>query len=116
MPVDLWKRYQQYLCSAPSLGLSLDISRMNFEDSFLHSIEPKLQEGYAAMQDLEKGAIANRDENRMVGHYWLRAPDLAPRPELQDEIRNSLRAIHDFVSKVHSEDRFTDLLCIGIGG
>ena len=28
--------------------------------------------------DLEKGAIANPDENRMVGHYWLRAPERAP--------------------------------------
>ena len=28
---------------------------------------------------LEKGAIANADEKRMVGHYWLRAPELAPR-------------------------------------
>ena len=27
---------------------------------------------------IEGGAIANLDEDRMVGHYWLRAPDLAP--------------------------------------
>ena len=90
-PVDLWKRYQQYLCTAPSLGLSLDISRMNFDEGFLESLEPRLQSAYNEMQELEHGAIANADENRMVGHYWLRAPELAPRPELQKEIRDSLR-------------------------
>ncbi|MDZ4798745.1 MAG: hypothetical protein SGI92_11325, partial [Bryobacteraceae bacterium] len=68
--VDLWNRYQQYLCNAPSLGLSLDISRMSFDDTFLPSLEPKLQAAYAAMAELERGAIANPDENRMVGHYW----------------------------------------------
>ncbi len=115
-PVDLWKRYQQYLCTAPSLGLSLDISRVNFDERFLESLEPRLQSAYNEMQELEHGAIANADENRMVGHYWLRAPELAPRPEFQKEIRDSLSAIHSFVDKVHSEGRFTDILCIGIGG
>ena len=37
---------------------------------------------YADMDALEKGAIANPDEKRMVGHYWLRAPELAPTPEI----------------------------------
>ena len=33
------------------------------------------------MDALEKGAIANPDEDRMVGHYWLRAaPHMAPTP------------------------------------
>jgi len=31
------------------------------------------------MEALEGGAIANPDEGRMVGHYWLRAPERAPR-------------------------------------
>ena len=31
----LWKRYQEYLCRVPELGLTLDISRMRFEDGFL---------------------------------------------------------------------------------
>ena len=35
-----------------------------------------MQKAYAAMDALEKGAIANPDEKRMVGHYWLRAPEL----------------------------------------
>ncbi|MBC7927466.1 MAG: glucose-6-phosphate isomerase [Bryobacteraceae bacterium] len=114
--LELWNRYGQYLCKAPSIGLTLDISRMHFDDKFLDGLEPKLQLAYTGMAELEKGAIANPDENRMVGHYWLRAPELAPTPELQNEVRSSLKAIHDFVAKVHAEGKFTDILCIGIGG
>lgn len=115
-PVELWKRYQHYLCAVPSLGLTLDISRMHFEDSFLPSLEPRLQQAFAAMEELERGAIANRDEGRMVGHYWLRAAEMAPVPEIRDSITRSLSAIRSFVDNVHAESRFTDVLCIGIGG
>ena len=31
----LWKRFQQHWCQVPDLGLTLDISRMRFEDGFL---------------------------------------------------------------------------------
>ena len=78
MSQELWQRYQQHLYLNEALELSLDISRMNFGDGFFASLEPKLQKAYDAMAELEKGAIANPDENRMVGHYWLRAPQLAP--------------------------------------
>jgi glucose-6-phosphate isomerase len=113
--VDLWNRYRKYLCTAPSLGLSLDISRMSFAEGFLPSLEPKLQAAYDAMAELEKGAIANLDEKRMVGHYWLRAPELAPAQE-QASIRDGVAAVHEFAAKVHAEGKFTDVLCIGIGG
>ena len=33
------------------------------------------------VEGLERGAEANVDERRMVGHYWLRAPEL-DRPEV----------------------------------
>jgi hypothetical protein len=33
MPV-LWKRFQQYLYMVPEFGLTLDISRIRFEDGF----------------------------------------------------------------------------------
>jgi hypothetical protein len=50
------------------------------------------------MAALEGGAIANPDENRMVGHYWLRDPDLAP-AELKSEIVTTLNDIEAFVSR-----------------
>ena len=87
---NLWKRYQQYLCQVPSLGLTLDVSRMRFEDGFLERMAAPMQRAFEAMDALERGAIANPDENRMVGHYWLRAPDLAPSPAIAAEIRSTL--------------------------
>ena len=74
------------------------------------------------MVSLEKGAIANPDEGRMVGHYWLRAPELAPTKEISKEITDTLAAIKDFAGRVHSgaivgsKGKFTQLLVIGIGG
>lgn len=119
----LWERYKKYLCECPSIGMALDISRMNFADDYLARMEPKIHLAYAAMDALEAGAIANPDENRMVGHYWLRTPGLAPSQEIRQGIEDNLRAIKDFTFTVHAgkifprkRARFTHLLCIGIGG
>ena len=119
----LWNRYQQYLCDCPSIGLSLDISRMRFSADFLTVMEPAIQNAYTAMESLESGGIANPDENRMVGHYWLRSPLLAPSEDIQKDIISTIQSIHDFTFSVHTgkinprkRARFTRYLCIGIGG
>ncbi len=96
-----WKRYCEYLCHVSETGLSLDISRMNFDKDFLERMEPEMQKAFAAMQKLEKGAIANTDEGRMAGHYWLRAPELAPTPEISTEIEFTVRAVKEFAMDVH---------------
>ena len=120
---DLWKRYRQYACGVGSVGLTLDISRVNFGDDFLSRSAADLARAYAAMDALERGAIANPDENRMVGHYWLRAPERAPTPEIAREIRDTLAAVKAFASAVHdgttrppTAPKFTRVLSIGIGG
>src|SRR5438552_4301999 len=118
----LWLRFQRYYSQFPSLGLALDLSRMNFPDDFFPSMEARLQRAFAAMAELEKGAIANPDENRMVGHYWLRNPALAPTPAISKEIENTIAAIKTFAAEVHtgtlrtSTGIFKRLLVIGIGG
>jgi len=38
----------------------------------------------------------------MVGHYWLRDPDLAPTPELTRDIVQTLEQIEAFTRKVHT--------------
>ncbi len=117
-----WTRFKQHCHHYPALGLSLDLSCMPFPDSFLPSMEPKFAEAFAAMAALEKGAIANPDENRMVGHYWLRAPQLAPTPEITAAITSTLAAIRTFAARVHKGEiagpagKFSELLVIGIGG
>jgi glucose-6-phosphate isomerase len=120
---ELWDRFKKYLCRVDSVGLSLDISRMTFDDAYLARMEPLIQKAFTAMDALEKGAIANPDENRMVGHYWLRDPRLAPRPELRKEIEDGLAQIKSFAADIHAgvikpagAARFTHILSIGIGG
>src|SRR4051812_32334811 len=113
----LWNRYKTYLCRVPSADLGLDISRMSFDDGFFARMAPAMEKAYAAMDALEKGAIANPDEDRMVGHYWLRAPELAPDPAIAAEIRDTLAAVKAFAAKVHAGEvkpekagKFTQLL------
>jgi glucose-6-phosphate isomerase len=120
---DIWNRYRQYLCRVDSLDLTLDISRMHFDESFLASMESAVRLAFTEMDALEKGAIANPDEKRMVGHYWLRAPQLAPAKEIANEISSTVESIKKFAADVHagkikppSGPRFTQVLSIGIGG
>lgn len=120
---DLWKRYQRHLCRVDSIGLSLDISRMMFDDGFIASMKPRMREALAAMDALEGGALANLGENRMVGHYWLRAPQRAPDQAITSEIQQSLetvrkltREVHDGVVKPERGEGFFIVLLIGIGG
>jgi glucose-6-phosphate isomerase len=119
----LWQRYQDWLYYHRELGIYLDVSRMGFDDAFVDRLTPHFDRAFKAMADLEAGAIANPDENRMVGHYWLRNSDLAPTPQLKADIDNTLAAIVDFAQKVHSgavrppsASRFTHILSLGIGG
>jgi glucose-6-phosphate isomerase len=120
---ELWERYQRYLCVVPSVGFSLDVSRMQFPADFLDRMRPRMEEAFTEMEALEKGAIANPDEKRKVGHYWLRAPELAPDAGLKKEITDTVAAIHAFARDVHAgtvkpqkAQRFTHLLVVGIGG
>jgi len=99
---ELWKRYRQYFCRVESLDLSLDISRMHFDEAFLASMEPAMQKAFEDMDALESGAIANPDEKRMVGHYWLRAPQLAPTKEIAMEITGTVESIQKFAAGVQA--------------
>jgi len=119
----LWQRYQDWLYYHEGLEFYLDVSRMRFDDAFVEAMRPKVEKAFKEMDALEKGAIANPDENRMVGHYWLRDSDLAPTTELRQEIIKTLEEIESFTEKVHSgaihpsgTSKFTDVISIGIGG
>jgi glucose-6-phosphate isomerase len=117
-----WSRFKSHFYHHADLGLSLDVSRIPFPDEFLATMAPRMEQAFADMAALEKGAIANPDEQRMVGHYWLRTPQLAPTPELTNAITSTLAVIKDFAAQVHSgavagpKGKFKNLLVIGIGG
>jgi glucose-6-phosphate isomerase len=119
----LWQRFQKYFLRYDDLDFSLDISRMRFPDDFFEKMQSSVEKAFAAMRDLEAGGIANPDEKRMVGHYWLRNPRLAPNAQLRSDIQDTNAQIKKFASDVHSGkivadkgQRFAHVLLIGIGG
>jgi glucose-6-phosphate isomerase len=119
----LWQRFQRYFLYYRDLDFSLDISRMKFPEDFFERMQPKIEKAFAAMRELEAGAIANPTEKRMVGHYWLRNPALAPTAEIRKEIEGTIKRIKKFAEDVHAGKitaekgkRFRHVLLIGIGG
>jgi glucose-6-phosphate isomerase len=117
-----WQTYDSSLLRYPQLGFSLDLSLMDIEPDFVTRMAPKIGKAFADIAALEGGAIANPDEGRMVGHYWLRNADLAPTPELKKAITKPLADLKAFAAKIHSGEvkapngNFQQLLLIGIGG
>ena len=119
----LYARYHKHLWDSAKLGIAIDISRMPFKERMWNLMEPAMQRAFDAMARLEAGEIANPDEDRMVGHYWLRAPQLAPTDALGGEITKTIDAVTTFARDIHTRTikpqkgaRFTDILHIGIGG
>ncbi|MCJ7557255.1 MAG: glucose-6-phosphate isomerase [Gammaproteobacteria bacterium] len=118
-----WQSFSERLYRFPVLGVSLDLSRMDMDDSWLLSMQPSVALALTEMTELERGGIANIDERRMVGHYWLRAPDTAPDPALGQVIRRDLGRVLESASQILAGDRrgssgkpFTRVLLVGIGG
>ncbi len=103
--------------------LYLDAQRMDLPTDWTQKYGPGLQAAHTAMMQLEAGAIANPDEGRMVGHYWLRAPELAPTAELRSQITDCVAQIQTFAAQVHSGQlvgssgaKLQNVLVVGIGG
>jgi len=109
--------------SAPEMKLMLDYGDMGMSEAFLKGNEALALKALKDMESLEAGAIANPSENRMVGHYWLRAPQFAPSQEIRREIEACTASVKAFTAKVHSgeirpkgAERFTGAVICGIGG
>lgn len=119
----LWQRYYKNLKTYPELSFSLDISRMRFPDDFFDKMKSLAEKAIADMKKLEAGAIANPDEKRMVGHYWLRDSKLSPNTEIANAIENENVKIKDFAKKIHTaaiksqnNSLFENIIIVGIGG
>jgi glucose-6-phosphate isomerase len=118
-----WERYQRELYEDEDLGFMIDTSRMDIDPAWRKGMEPALAGAFEAMEALEAGAIANPDEGRMVGHYWLRNAALAPSPELRAAIEGTVARVEAFAREVHEGvvappggGRYTTVLVVGIGG
>ncbi|MBL8900656.1 MAG: glucose-6-phosphate isomerase [Planctomycetes bacterium] len=121
-PSSTWNRFQSLLVTCPTLGLALDVSRMRFETSWLETMAGPITRAFDALDALEGGAIANPDEGRQVGHYWLRNPERAPE-KARAAIEAAHQAVSTFARKVHRGEirgergeAFRDLVLVGIGG
>ena len=122
-PQGQWQRFCSLLWHSEAMGFWLDVSRMGVDAAQLEDLRPRFTAAFEAMAALEAGAIANADENRQVGHYWLRAPQLAPDASSGAHIQAEVDRIESFGRDVLrgavgpvSGQRFTDVLWIGIGG
>jgi glucose-6-phosphate isomerase len=122
-PSSQWQRFCSLLWHNETLGFWLDVSRMGLDEASLSALRPRFQTAFKAMAALEAGAIANPDEQRQVGHYWLRTPELAPDSDSAAHIKAEIDRIEAFGVDVLTGalapapgERFTDVLWIGIGG
>ncbi len=118
-----WQRFSELLWYSQELGMWLDISRMKITSADLKDLDQPFKKAFKAIHELESGFIANKDESRMVGHYWLRTPELAPSDDLKNSIHSQISKIEEFGNsvldgtiKTDLGDQFTDVLWIGIGG
>ncbi len=117
-----WTDYNNLL-RYPDLRTTLDLSRMDIPDTYIQDLQPKINRAYEDMKAVEAGEIANPDEGRMVGHYWLRKPELAPNDEIRKQITEPIKQLEQIAEDVHSGKiapstggLFENLLIIGIGG
>ena len=62
----LWDRYRARTTFHEEIGLTLDLSRVDWPDCYLEQQQEAMGKAFKAMSDLEAGAIANPDENRIV--------------------------------------------------
>jgi glucose-6-phosphate isomerase len=118
-----WSAFGHGALRVPELDVTLDVSTMPLTERHEKDLQPAFERAFAEMRALEAGEIANPDEGRRVGHYWLRRPDLAPEPDLADAIRRTRDRVKRFGEDVRSGriatprgDAFTHVLHVGIGG
>jgi glucose-6-phosphate isomerase len=105
----------------PRFGWMLDATLMAVSERALDRLP--WATAFSEMEALERGEPVNRDEGRMVGHYWLRDPMRAPTMGLAKSIGASVEAVSEFVDEVRTGKRCTDdgsrfasVVHVGIGG
>jgi len=97
--------------------LAIDLRWMKLARDLDAVLAGPIARAFSDLAAVEGGAIANADEGRMVGHYWLRAPKIAP-AEVGHAIQESIVASRSFCRLILDEAprRFDRLLVVGIGG
>ena len=120
----LWQRFQKYFLRYDDLGFSIDISRMRFPDDFFERMQPRVEQAFAAMRELEAGG------DRQPRRETHGRPLLAARSRARAQRRASRRYRRDqyarstgspptsTLGRITGARRkpFEHVLLIGIGG
>src|SRR5690606_25129353 len=72
----IWRLYRG------ELDIELDFADAQLDEPSLTNGAARLEAALDALHRIEDGAVANIDEGRMVGHYWLHDPERAPEPAI----------------------------------
>ncbi|WP_320664493.1 glucose-6-phosphate isomerase [Prochlorococcus sp. MIT 1223] len=118
-----WGDFCDQLWFSDQLGMWLDISKMNINSKDYEKYKQSFSKSFIALEELENGSIANKDENRQVGHYWLRDPLIAPDEVVGKRISSEICSISKFGKDIldgtitnQNDQKFRHVLWIGIGG
>tara|TARA_Y100001970_G_scaffold293138_2_gene438043 strand:+ start:13165 stop:14769 length:1605 start_codon:yes stop_codon:yes gene_type:complete len=118
-----WDRFCDVLWFAEDIRFWIDTSKIDFNSEDINNLSIKLNEAFIAINKIELGNVSNIDENRQVGHYWLRTPALCPSISDRNLIQNEIKSVSEFASMIlekkivtKSGHNFTNVLWIGIGG
>ncbi|MCC6931673.1 MAG: glucose-6-phosphate isomerase [Deltaproteobacteria bacterium] len=121
--LNAWEKFCEYSYYYRSVGLRLDISSVDVTAEELRTVQDLGDKALDEMTRLEAGEICNSDENRMVGHFWLRNSLLAPNDFVGSEINQTLQAIKTYTCDFRAGKMkgcagrpFTNILLVGIGG
>ncbi len=113
---ELWEEYRRRLCVVDEIALTVDASRMDLTDGLVAGMADQVARAHDEMARIERGERVNTDEDRMVGHYWLRDSKRAPTAEIARTIDETVARVKQFADEVHRAGRFHNVLVIGIGG
>ena len=103
-------------------GVELDFRRMQLPRNLKHHYGPPLASACWEMRDIEQGDKINVDEDREVGHYWLRYLDGKAPPKSKDIVKDAVSENEEAIENIrlfHEEvfkGNFDKILWIGIGG
>ncbi len=89
----------------------LDFSKSLFSKNLVDNYSEKFKSALNELKALEKGEKVNKDEDRMVGHYWLRNSEISPNKDISSSITEEIEKIKNF-----SKDKYTSCIWVGIGG
>lgn len=117
-----WETFQNSVIRYPEIGFTLDTSRMDASAGWAEEMQARITKAFRDRASIEAGEVMNPDEGRAVGHYWLRAPELAPAEEGKwiRDVNAQVAALSSRILsgeiKAPNDRTFRHLLVVGIGG